>query len=235
MLASEIPVVEFSKLEDNAEQQQLAKNAYKVLGYTRLLEAVLPTGSLLTALKRLDIHPLSREAVNEYKASKTKLFMRKSQIVLPLWWIGVMTPLVSLCWALIRHDFQHPSDLLDIFIALCVLTVLGAFATLCSATWGDDAYITPRMSNHWKLLTLRTYSGAVPEFALRKALQIADACPNVIFYVDQLVHAPDPNDQEYLRRQREAVRLRDPFLVAVLGSETYYIEVWDEQEYEKTL
>lgn len=61
------------------------------------------------------------------------------------------------------------------------------------------------------------YSFPIPEFALRKAIQIRKEMPEVNFIVEQLTHNPDP------------------FLVAVLNQERYYIEVWDEPKFEATL
>lgn len=55
----------------------------------------------------------------------------------------------------------------------------------------------------------------VPPFVLRKAIQIARACPEVKFTVEALENDPDP------------------FLLATLNGDTYYIEVWDEPDFKK--
>jgi len=57
----------------------------------------------------------------------------------------------------------------------------------------------------------------VPPFVLRKAIDIKRACPEVKLMVESISSDPDP------------------FLVAKLGRETYYIEVWDEKDFEKEL
>src|SRR5579859_4248639 len=55
---------------------------------------------------------------------------------------------------------------------------------------------------------------AVPPFVLRKAIEIKRACPEVQLFVDALRDDPDP------------------FLVAQLGREKFWIECWDEREFE---
>lgn len=70
---------------------------------------------------------------------------------------------------------------------------------------------------HWEATPLRGYSQPVPEFALEKARQIAKAAPNTNFYVEEL---------------KVQERTADPFLIAARGSETFYIEVWDEPAFE---
>jgi hypothetical protein len=60
----------------------------------------------------------------------------------------------------------------------------------------------------------------VPEFALSKAIEIKERLPKAEFYVDEL----------------KAVKRYDPFLVVVCGRERFYIDVWDERNFEvKTL
>jgi len=54
----------------------------------------------------------------------------------------------------------------------------------------------------------------VPAFVLRKAIEIKRACPDVKLFVEALDETPDP------------------FLIAELGRETYYVEVWDEKDFD---
>jgi hypothetical protein len=57
---------------------------------------------------------------------------------------------------------------------------------------------------------------AVPEFAQRKAKQILNEVPNVSFETDTL----ESENTSY-----------DPFLIAKLGDEEYYFEVWEEAQF----
>lgn len=70
----------------------------------------------------------------------------------------------------------------------------------------------------WQHTAIASYSEAIPEFVLQKAVQIKEACPTVEFYIH---HLNDPK--------------ADPFLVASLSSEVYYVEVWEEPGFEGRL
>lgn len=70
----------------------------------------------------------------------------------------------------------------------------------------------------WTHTAISAYKRPVPEFALHKAVKIKEALPNVGFYIQ---HLNDPK--------------ADPFLVAVLDDEIYYVDAWDEPRFEATL
>jgi len=72
----------------------------------------------------------------------------------------------------------------------------------------------------WRRVALGSCAEEVPLFALRKAVQVKKACPEAILEVDELI---------------EEKKLIDPFLVARLEDETYYLEVWKEPKFEETL
>jgi hypothetical protein len=67
----------------------------------------------------------------------------------------------------------------------------------------------------WGKTKLDSYDMPIPEFVIDKALRIKEVVPSVEFYVQ---HLSDPK--------------ADPFLVAVLGKEIYYVEAWDEPRFE---
>jgi hypothetical protein len=77
-----------------------------------------------------------------------------------------------------------------------------------------------RIDISWRRVELGQCKEEVPLFALRKAVQVKKACPEAILQVDELI---------------EEQRLIDPFLVARLDDETYYLEVWKEPKFEETL
>lgn len=70
----------------------------------------------------------------------------------------------------------------------------------------------------WAHSELSTYKQPIPEFVIRKAIQIKDVLPEVMFYVH---HLTEPK--------------ADPFLVACLGGEIYYLEAWDEPRFESQI
>jgi hypothetical protein len=72
----------------------------------------------------------------------------------------------------------------------------------------------------WRRVALGKCKEEVPLFALRKAVQVKKACPEAILEVDELM---------------EEKKLIDPFLLARLDDETYYLEVWKEPKFEETL
>jgi hypothetical protein len=72
---------------------------------------------------------------------------------------------------------------------------------------------------YWERIPVSKYDEEIPLFALSKMRQIHQLCPTTEFYVDEL---------------RTQINLPDPFLVAVdpVTGKEFYIEVWDEKEYE---
>jgi hypothetical protein len=67
---------------------------------------------------------------------------------------------------------------------------------------------------YWEKASLSGYNQPIPEFVLAKAVEIKKANSSVEFQV------------EYLEK------VADPFLIAVLAHESYYLEVWDEPKFE---
>jgi hypothetical protein len=67
----------------------------------------------------------------------------------------------------------------------------------------------------WQKTDLASYDQPIPEFVLDKAVRIKEALPEVHFNVQ---HLDDPK--------------ADPFLVAVVGKEVYYVDAWDEPRFE---
>jgi hypothetical protein len=67
----------------------------------------------------------------------------------------------------------------------------------------------------WKHTELKSYGEAIPEFVLDKAVRLKEKCPDVQFFVH---HLNDPK--------------ADPFLVATLGEEVFFLEAWDEPRFE---
>lgn len=70
----------------------------------------------------------------------------------------------------------------------------------------------------WQHTSLSEYTQPVPEFVLDKAIRIKEALPEVQFYIQ---HLNDPK--------------ADPFLIAKLDKEIYYVDAWDEPRFEGRL
>jgi hypothetical protein len=68
----------------------------------------------------------------------------------------------------------------------------------------------------WRTVPLQRFEGEVPAFALSRALEIKERMPGAEFEVEEL----------------RVEKRYDPFLVARCGRERFYIDVWEEEEFE---
>lgn len=73
-----------------------------------------------------------------------------------------------------------------------------------------------RVQTRWNTVSLKNYEGEVPEFALSRAMEIKERMPTAEFEIEEL----------------RVEKRYDPFLVASYGRERFYIDVWDEREFE---
>ncbi len=83
-------------------------------------------------------------------------------------------------------------------------------------TGAVEALITSFVRVSWRRTKLAKYEGEIPEFALSRAIEIKERLPKARFFVEELTV-----DKRY-----------DPFLIATCGRERFYIDVWDEPEFE---
>lgn len=72
----------------------------------------------------------------------------------------------------------------------------------------------------WKRCSLSTYNRKVEPFILSTAIEVKKRVPAAEFFVEEV---------------RVESKPYDPFLIVKLGEESYYIGVWDEPKFEKTL
>ena len=79
-----------------------------------------------------------------------------------------------------------------------------------------ETLVTSFVRVSWRRSKLSNYQGQIPEFALSKAIEIKERLPQARFYVEELTV-----NKRY-----------DPFLIAACGRERFYIDVWDEPEFE---
>lgn len=242
MNATEIKRVPFAAFDDDLMQSRakLALEAKEKLGYSKMAQSVITPSSLLAALRKLDIEPLSNIDVENYKHSKEKVFVRRSSWILLAHWLTVV-PLLSVygpscaIYSLF-NDFGHYNiaPLWSVMSAVfgCIFAA-GIIAWSCSITFGDERYKTPRKLRLWWTYNLQGYPAAIPEFVLDKAVRIKEECPEAKFYIEHLVTTIDVKDAEEIKERKDRVmRQQDPFLVVQTADERYYIEVWDEKEYE---
>jgi len=68
----------------------------------------------------------------------------------------------------------------------------------------------------WAVVPLENYEGEVPAFALSHALEVKERIPTAHFEVEEL----------------RVEKRYDPFLVVCCDKERFYIDVWEEEEFE---
>lgn len=224
-----LPRMKFSQVDDSGtdSRTQLALNAKERLGYDRLARAIAIPDALMFALRKLEIEPLVKSSVEAYMLEKAK----------PGPWSGPRQGIlilvgIALAWAiptpfllsLIKPAPDGPgiaaAIMLLVLAAGGIVLGINAFLKVLSRE-----YCGKRTTRKWVSSQLKDYAGNVPEFALDRALRIQAACPRASFSVSQLYE-----EIESIPRP-----LPDPFLIVTLGIESYYVDVWDEKEYEAKL
>jgi hypothetical protein len=220
------------------EREELARAAAEVLGYKKMAQVLTVPNSLAYVLRKLEIEPLVPSSVLAYKKSKEKTGVWSARwrglILLP---VAVLS--ASLTGLLAWNGIQCLIHLTNIFGWLVGIVggVGGAAITVplsiytFSCLLGDTGRGT-RSIHSWERISISGYNGNIPEFALNKAVQIKMELPKVKLSIDALT----VQREEDKKKESAVVEyLRDPFLVAELGTEIFYIDVWDEKEYERKM
>lgn len=232
MKATAIPRIKFTKdvtLLDS--RQKLAVDAKEKLGYGVLAKAIAIPGALLYNLNKLGINPLDARAVKKYQASKEKKGMwsgtKQFIISLSISTVAIAAFVAGMVggWPYSRDIVWTPPHYAINTVNLIVALVFGvrAFAMVVNERIGHGN----RKLIYWQTAAITNYPGIIPEFVLSKALEIKEALPKTEFTIEYLSRSDEHNP--YVER------LPDPFLIAHLDNERYYIEVWDEKEYENKL
>lgn len=204
MHAKEIAHVPVTTIPKDAVSEQLVNDSTRLLGYNPKHARV--TGQLSRVLAKLDIEPLNRRHVETYKRSKA---YRGMSNITRIFLIGVFVLLATSITMILRHV---PGYWWGIY---------GGVAAVSFIVFGVnvDTMKSKRRVSNWAQVPLSRYSGFVPMHVLNKAIQIKSELPQVQFNVDVL----ETNWEE---------KYPDPFLIATHGNELFYIEVWDEIEFE---
>jgi hypothetical protein len=82
---------------------------------------------------------------------------------------------------------------------------------------GAGMIIGSFVSVRWRTVPLHKYEGEVPEYVLSRAIEIKEKIPQAEFYVDYL----------------SVEKRYDPFLIVACGRERFYVDVWDEPDFER--
>jgi hypothetical protein len=219
-----LPRVNF---KDNLEDARvsLANEAKQKLGYNKLANVISTPGALLFMLRKLDIQPLVTSRVNDYKRKKEYVGMYSGTKACLGWVTGLVLSVGAFVYGM-SSNFNQPWSPLHYTVntITALLIVITGFGT-CAYVFDNEWEHGNRLEREWENQEISFYQGNIPEFALSKAVQIKDAIPESRFYVSYLVERIDHRSKPK----------PDPFLYVTLGDESYYLDVWDEKEYEKTL
>jgi hypothetical protein len=220
--------VQIAEPDPTQLSQDVLNYAVKNFGYRHPeVEHSHLTGELTTALRVMGLRPFDRVSVELYKSAKAAMRLRRCwerscKVVEDF--IGVAAIGASYAFAFIGfmmhvltlHDWTAMGLLQHWSVAVAVATTVIFF--VARLVW-------PKFTTTatWVCVPLRGYDSPVPEFALATAMEVHQRVPHVQLAVDEL------------RVQHDAwvVRKADPFLVAKLGDEEYYLEVWAEPGYKQ--
>ena len=210
-----------------SERSKLAIQAREKLGYGRLASVINSKGVLMDTLVKLDILPLHMPSVEKYKKSKERSTMWSAH-VWAIWTAAaalVLATAMAGCMSAMHHTEAYTFARIMAMTGTIVFMGCGCLCLLMSliGLFGDSR--GTRLTWSWNKVGLRAYNRPVPDFVLNKAVQIAEVLPQAIFCVDYL-HATE---------ERAEIVDPDPFLTVIVDKEEYYIDVWDEREFEDTL
>ena len=197
------------------EKGEIASKVSKLLGYN-MLGFTRNVKELGMALKELGIQPFDPSSVNKYKQTMLKT-KHRTKVKWQRLGVGALALAVFLPLAWYRLALRPSSWFESLVWLLAVASMVAAGVFLVHSS-------DFRATNAWERTTLSSYSGNVPEFALMRAVEIKERVPAAYFNVEYLTHT-----ESYIPFTV------DPFLIVILGNESYYIDVWDEPQFERKL
>lgn len=211
-------------------RSQLALDAQKNLGYSKLAQAISAPDALLFGLRKLGIEPLVTSSVHAYMNKKVGHPSMRSGRKTGL--IGIIVCALFALLACPTFVMMANSGDNRVTTWMNILGVTGCtLAGIAVLVFGGISITMiienegTRTTRSWKSVPLDGYEGNVPEFVIYRALRIKEAMPNAELSIMQLQYErdtftrPDP----------------DPFLAVYLKHERYFVDVWDEKEYESKL
>ena len=236
MKTAPIPHVSLDErvLQNQTELRELASEATRLLGYTRMRLDINAPYKLYETLRSLEIDPLESKSVKAYKAKKAKPSMwsghkeawTKSLPVTILCIVASVALWIKFCYTPATSFACVPLIIFGIITTVASVLFAGCTANLffnASRDWRGH-----RMIRSWTRVSIGDYTEPIPPFILNKACQIKKQLPAAGIYVEYLTESREEGS-------RNIRLLRDPFLIAKDNNEEYYIDVWDEYEYEQAV
>jgi hypothetical protein len=185
---------------------------------------------LRDALLKLAIDPLDPVKVEQYKQSK----VMSKKVMMPGWKMFWLVWSIAVVAAVVTASFG--SEKVWQLWAGAGVTGIACFIALVGACDKGTTFL--EVITRWESDNVGAHNFAqMPDFALERFLKVREACPTARFIIESLHE--DRTIRNPTEDAREAERLRrraaDPFLVAELGAERFYLDVWDEPQFERTI
>lgn len=234
--------------ELSQQRRDLLTKANQVLGYKRGITTVTrreaeatdllkSTQQVKNTLEAAGIVPMSIAAVKQYKhRQKRKAYWRhglrncaNSAFGLVCMPIGAVMSVVSFVVSLALCISYFDGDLVIKTSFLSGARLVPFFALPTGLVlWLGLALIRKRtnrtrFSFDWMSISLPNYERDLPDFALVHGIAIKQQLPDADLRIEQLV----------AEQRRTPVFDPDPFLVLRHGGVDYYIDVWDERDFER--
>ena len=227
-----VPVAVEKNESELDEIRSLAQEAKKELGYLGLDSKILSLENgewkketiqiFAETLAELDINPFSKPSVDKYKkvalrdARKFRInFLGKnfriSNSIVKVIFCSFCTSFIGLFVLLYGMLTESLGSTYQIVVVADIFVLVASFIFLVLTSSLSSS------SLEWQKTKLSVYRGEIPEFVLRKAIQIKKATPGFLeFFV-------------------EHIGKEDPFLIVRFLEKEYYVEVWDEPKFESQL
>ncbi|MEK7537064.1 MAG: hypothetical protein AAB584_01280 [Patescibacteria group bacterium] len=167
-------------------------------------------------LKELDIEPFTPESVNAYveaklaeKLPENQKLRRKTRTVSTLGWLCGAMLVVSILTILANDSGGFFT------VTVAVAGFIGGLVAMATTT-GIGKW-------KWRRVEIERYNAKIPEYVLRKAIQVKQALPEGKLWIYAL--SPHSIENPLFRG--------DPFLELQAGKKRFFLEVWDEREFEE--
>lgn len=231
--------------------EELAEKAKTLLGYGLLQEHLqqtvvtqntntAQTAELAKVLTELECQPFNTAEVKDYMKAERKRQNRKSRKELPHY--------VRLFDFLQNKAFKWVDDIPNtLFVLLLIASVVSMIMECCALwnqAWKTAAYASPMSVVGACLIYVMALQDKIRVYAQEWSWQNLDFCscyqrkiavPYIPLDTATRIKQKLPNARLSVEILISSTRLiGDPFLRLDYGGQTYYLEAWEESEFEKT-
>jgi hypothetical protein len=213
-----------SELLGESAHKDLAERAADALGYQPLKMATSADRQALrlgAVLMQLGIEPFTKESVDAYKHRERAMVRTWKQKALEalsngLFWAAVVGAAIFMLGVTVGFIVHLNGRTLPHLAPILWSSFLLAIGSFAAGGLIFGVFVPEVWDWSWTMTLIAEYDHPVPKSALEMALAIKQICPDAVISVDSLV----------LEK-----RIADPFLVAGLNDERYYVGVWGEPNF----